>query len=201
MVVHNYKKGEILFKEGSYPTGMYYVKKGKVKKYKTDKDGKEQIFYICCEGELFGYHALISEEKCFDTSATIEASIIAFIPKEDFFKVVEASSILSNRLLKNMSHEFGVLVNRLVIFAQRTVRERLALSLIILQDKYKDKENSKKIVEIDLSRDDLSKLVGTARETLIRLLNDFKKADLIEVHGRKIIVKQLLELYKIANLS
>jgi len=199
MVSHRYKKGEILFREGSYPTGIYYIKKGKVKKYKTDKEGKEQIFYVCKQGELLGYHALISEEKYSDTTATIEESEIAFIPKDDFLKTVQSSSVLSNRLLKVLSHEFGVLVNSLTVFAQRTVRERLALCLILLRDKYKE-EKSTMPVELDLSRDDLAKFVGTARETLVRLLHDFKEEQLIETNGRKIILNKPLEISKIANL-
>jgi CRP-like cAMP-binding protein len=200
MVIHSYKKGEILFREGSYPTGIYYVKKGKVKKYKTDKEGREQIFYLCKSGELLGYHALLSEEHYTDSASTLEESIISFIPKDDFLKVVQFSPILSNRLLKCMSHEFGVLVNSITIFAQRTVRERLALSLLILRDKYKKQEPDGKPVELNLSREDLSKMVGTARETLTRLLHDFKEEGLIETNGRRIILKNSLVLSRIANL-
>lgn len=200
MVTHIYKKGEILFREGSYPTGIYFIKKGKVKKYKTDKDGREQIFYVCRKGELLGYHALISEEKFTDTASTLEESAISFIPKDDFLHAVSTSSVLSNRLLKVISHEFGVLVNGLAVLAQKTVRERLALSLLVLRDKYKKENEEMKPVELDLSRDDLSKFVGTARETLVRLLHDFKEEGLIETNGRKIILKKPLEISKIANL-
>lgn len=199
MTTHVYKKGEILFREGSYPTGIYFINKGKVKKYKTDKDGSEQIFYFYKKGELLGYNALISEEKYSDTAATIEESTISFIPKEDFLKAVEESPVLSKRLLKVISHEFGVLVNSISVFAQKTVRERLALSLILLRDKFK-KENQDKPVELDLSRDDLAKFVGTARETLVRLLHDFKEEGLIETNGRKIILKKASEIARIANL-
>lgn len=200
MVTHTYKNGEILFREGGYPTGIYYIKKGKVKKYKTDKDGKEQIFYICCKEELLGYHALISDEKFTDTASTIEESIISFIPKDDFLNVVQLSPILSNRLLKVMSHEFGVLVNVLAVLSQKTVRQRLALSLLILRDKFKDENLKINPVELDLSRDDLSKFVGTARETLVRLLHDFKEEGLIETNGRKIILMKPLEISQITNL-
>jgi CRP-like cAMP-binding protein len=200
MVTHNYKKGEILFREGSYPTGIYFIKKGKVKKYKTDKEGREQIFYVCRKGELLGYHALISEEKYSDTASTMEESAIAFIPKDDFLQVVQSSPILSQRLLKVISHEFGVLINSIAVFAQKTVRERLALSLLILRDKY-IKESQDKPVELNLSRDDLAKFVGTARETLVRLLHDFKEEGLIETNGRKIILLKPLDIYKIANMK
>jgi CRP-like cAMP-binding protein len=99
-----------------------------------------------------------------------------------------------------MSHEFGVLVNSITIFAQRTVRERLALSLLILRDKYRNEEQDGKPVELTLSRDDLAKMVGTARETLTRLLHEFKGESLIEISGRKIILKNPLDISKIANL-
>ena len=197
MITHNYRKGEILFREGSYPTGIYYLKKGKVKKYKTDKEGREQIFYVCKSGELLGYHALISEEHYSDSSSALEESVISFVPKDDFLKAVQSSSILSNRLLKCMSHEFGVLVNSLTIFAQRTVRERLALSLLILRDKYKKDDQNGKPVELTLSRDDLAKMVGTASESVIRVLSDFKEEGLIEIDGGKIKITQPAKLEKV----
>lgn len=200
MVTHNYKKGEILFREGSYPTGIYYLKKGKVKKYKTDKNGREQIFYVCKSGELFGYHGLIGEEYYMATTCTLEESIISFIPKDDFVAAIETSSVLSHRLMKCMSHEFGVLINGLAINVQRSVRERLALCLLLLKDKYKKTDQGAKPVEINLSRDDLAKMVGTARETLARLLHDFKEEGLVSTQGRLIILHKPKLLTEIANI-
>lgn len=200
LTTHRYKKGEILFREGSYPTGIYYVKKGKVKKYTTDKSGREQIIYIYQSGELLGYHALISQEYFTDTASVLEDSVIAFIPKEDFLLALNSSSVLSNRLLKCLSHEFGVLAQNISIFANKTVRERLALSLLILRDKYKKDSPKGKPVELTLTREDLAKVVGTARETLVRLLREFKEDGLIEINGRKIILVKPKELTEIANL-
>lgn len=148
---------------------------------------------------MLGYHALICDEKYTDTASTIEESIISFIPKDDFLATVQFSNILSNPLLKIMSHEFGVMVNVMAVMVQKTARERLALGLLLLRDKFKDEELEGKPVELDLSRDDLSKFVGSARETLIRLLRDFKDEGLIEIKGRKIILKNPLKISKIAN--
>ncbi len=201
MVTHTYKKGEILFREGSFPTGIYFIKKGKIKKYKTDKEGREQIFYLCKSGEFLGYHALLCDEFYTDTASTLEECAISFIPKDDFLLSVASSSILSNRLLKCMSHEFGALVNILTMFAQRSVRERLALCLLVIRDKFKKPDQGNKPVEINLTRQDLAKMVGTARETLTRLLADFKTEGLIASEGRKIILKKPLVLSKIANIS
>ncbi len=196
---HVYKKGQLIFHEGASPTGIYFVKKGKIKKYKTDKDGREQIFYVCNTGELLGYHALLCEERYPDSASTLEDSQITFIPKEDFLNAISQSPILSKRLLKALSHEFGVLVNGIASFAQKSVRERLALSLLILKGKFKSDVPKGKPVEIILSRNDLANIVGTAKETLVRLLHDFKEEGLIETEGKKIRILNPKKLVEIAN--
>src|ERR1043165_8469088 len=128
-VTHRYKKGEILFREGGIATGIYFLKEGKVKKYKTTTDGREQIFYVCNQGELMGYHAMLSEEHYPDAAATIEDSEITFIPKENFLQVMDSSPLLSKHLLKLLSHEFRVFINLITSLATKSVRERLALGL------------------------------------------------------------------------
>ena len=128
-----YSKGEIIFREAAYPSGIFYIIDGKVKKYKIDKEGKEHIIYVANRGELLGYHAILSEDRYPDSASTLEKSRIAFIPKEDFLKTLQQSSVLSKRLLKTLSHEFAVLANSLSVFAQKSVRERVALQLIVLR--------------------------------------------------------------------
>lgn len=199
MVTKKYKKGTNIFNEGSFPAGIFYLIKGKVKKFKVDKDGREQIIYVCNSGELLGYPALLSEETYSDSASTLEESEIAFIHKVDFLKVLSQSPILSTRLLKNLSHEFGVLENSIAAFAHKSVRERVALSLLILKEKFKEKGDENKKVEIVLSREDLSNIVGTAIETLVRLLHDFKDEGLIETEGKKIRILDSKRLVMIAN--
>jgi len=194
-----YKKNDILFKEGTYPSGIFFINKGKVKKYKVDKDGKEQIFYLANTGELIGYHAILSEDRYPDSAAVMEESFITFIPKEDFLKVLEQSPALNKRLLKTLSHEFAVLANSLTAFAQKTVRERLALQLIIIREKYKENFVEGMPVEINISREDLANLVGTARENVIRILTEFKDEGILETKGRKILIKDIHKLVEIAN--
>ena len=189
-----YGKGDILFREGGLPNGIFYIREGKVKKYKADKEGREQIIYVANTGELVGYHALLAEERYPDTAATLEKSIIAFIPKEDFLAVVNSSQLLSQRLLKTLSHEFSVFVNSLVLLGQRTVRERLAMQLVLMREKYKQSFTPGMAVEINMSREDLASLVGTARENVVRILKDFKEEDILETKGRKIVIKNVQEL-------
>jgi len=194
-----YKKGEIIFREGAYPSGIFYITDGKVKKYKLDKDGREQIIYVANTGELLGYHAILSEDRYPDSAAALEESKIAFIPKEDFLETLHQSEVLSRRLLKMLSHEFAVLANSLTMFAQKSVRERLALQLIVIREKYKVNFQPGMPVEINMSRDDLASLVGTARENVVRVLSEFKEAGILETKGRKIIVHDVNKLIGIAN--
>lgn len=194
-----YKKGEIIFREGAYPSGIFYVMEGKVKKYKLDKDAREQIIYVANQGELLGYHAILSDSRYPDGAAALEESRIAFIPKEDFLETLQVSKVLSSRLLKTLSHEFAVLANSLSMFAQRSVRERLALQLIVLREKYKVNFQPGMPVEINMGRDDLASLAGTARENVVRVLSEFKADKILETRGRKIIILNVTALIKIAG--
>lgn len=195
-----YRKGEIIFREGAYPSGIFIISSGKVKKYKLDKEGREQIIYVANKGELIGLQAVLAEDRYPDSAAALEESAITFIPREDFLKTLEKSPTLTRHLLKTLSHEFAVLVNNLALFAQRPVRERLALQLVVLREKYKENFQPGMPVAINMSRDDLASLVGTARENVLRVLAEFKEKGILETKGRQIIVhdvKQLVELAKV----
>jgi CRP-like cAMP-binding protein len=196
-----YKKGEIIFREGAYPTGIFYIKTGKVKKYKAGPGNREQIIYIADAGELIGYHAILAGERYPDSAASLENSIIAFIPKEDFIAALEQSPALGSRLLKTLSHEFAVLINNMTLFSQKSVRERLALQLVVLREKYKTGARPGEPVEINMSRDDLASLVGSARENVVRVLAEFKDEKLVTTKGRKIIVLDVNKLISIANYT
>ncbi|MNF42060.1 Transcriptional activatory protein AadR [compost metagenome] len=193
-----YRKNDAIFTEGTMPTGIFYVQFGKVKKYKVDNDGREQIIYIYNSGEFFGYSAVLSEESYGDTTLAIENSIISFISKDDFINILDNSALFSRLLLKSLSHEFSVMVNLMAVLSQRTVRERVALSLLILHDKYKISETEKDVF-ITLSRADLANMAGTVNETLARVLHDFRNENLIWIEGRKIQLLNFERLIHVAN--
>lgn len=200
-VAHTYKKGEIIFRDGGIPTGIFYVNTGMVKKYKETAKGGEQIFYICSDGELLGYHALLGEEYYPDSAATIEDSEITFIPKENFLHVLRNSNELSNRLLKALGHEFSLFINTITNLATKSVRERLAFNLLILEEKFKRSANAgNRPIEIVISRTDLANMVGTAKETVVRLLQGFKRDHLIETTTRSISVIDRKGIVREANL-
>lgn len=199
MKTKNYRKNEAIFTNGTRPNGIYYLNEGKIKKYKVDNDGREQIIYIYSSGEFFGYSAILSHESYGDTTSTLENSVISFISKESFLEILDQSPVFSRLLLKSLSHEFSVMANLIAILSHRTVRERAALSLLILHDKYKTNDIPEEEVLISLSRVDLANMIGTARETLVRILNDFKQEKLIKSEGRKIRILNFKQLIHIAN--
>jgi CRP-like cAMP-binding protein len=195
-----YKKKQVIFYEESLPNGVYYIKEGLVKKYKTGQDGKEKIFYISKTGDLLGYHALLSSEYYVESAAVMEDSVISFIPKDVFMSVLEKSPSLSGLLLKNISHEFGVMINNLTVIAQMSVRERLALNLLLLKEKFRDLNLSGERKDgIKISRDDLASLVGTAKENLVRLLHELKEEKIIETQGQSIFILKINELVKLSK--
>jgi len=193
----NFKKGKLIFYEEGIPTGIFLVKRGRAKIYKTGIYGKDQIFYIYKRGDLFGYHALLANEKYEDSCEALEDCEILFISRMDFEHLLEKIQKLKLLFIQNMSHEFGVLVNTITILAQKPLRERLALYLLILHERYFDKAQQK--AEINLSREDLANIIGTARESLGRLLKDFKEEKLIKINKRAIEIINFDKLKKLAK--
>ncbi len=201
MIVKQFRKKQNIFTEGTYPAGIYFIKKGKVKKYKSLNGGKEQILYVCSEGELLGYAAFLSEEMYPDSATSLTDATIGFLSKDKLLKLLDQYDELSKMLMKNLSHEFGVLVNFIATFTQKTVRERVALTLLILQEKFKDNIDENNEIQINLTRADFANIVGTAVATLVRLLHDFKEENLIRTQGRKIIINNKLQLLEIADVA
>lgn len=196
-----YGKGELIFREGAKPAGIFYIQSGTVKKYKIDNTGREYIFYVAGTGELIGYHAVLADEPYPDAAATLENCIISFIPTADFFSVLDRSPALSRQLLKTLSHEFAVLINNLSVFAQRPVKERIAIALIVLREKFKQRTEEGQPIMISMSRDDIANIAGTTRENVARFLSEFKQEDIIQTIGRKILIADVRKLVDISNYS
>lgn len=176
-----YKKNQPLFLEGSTPRGVFCLNSGKVKIFTRGEEGKEQIIHLSSDGEIVGFRSMFSGEPYKVSATTLEECNICFIGKSDFLNLVDTNATLRNGIMKELSTELADRATFITNMAQKSVRERLAFSLILLEDIYKDEM-------INLTREDLANFVGTATETLIRLLKDFKEENLIQTHARKIEV-------------
>ncbi len=179
-------KGRTLFEEGSHPRTVFILKRGRVKIFQRNPDGGQQIVYIYSSGEMFGYRPLLSDDLHPATATTIEECGIYFLSDRAFLELLGKSSVLSNLLLKNLCHEFTVLVNRIANFSQRSAKERIALALLIVNETYRKTENA--APEINLSRADLAAFAGTTSETLARILTRFKAEKLVRTKGRKLFI-------------
>jgi CRP/FNR family transcriptional regulator, polysaccharide utilization system transcription regulator len=187
-----YKKGEQLFQEASIPRGVYCINQGMVKIFKRGDEGKEQIIHIAKAGEMVGFRAMFTEEPYKVGAEALEESNICFIGKVDFLSLMDTNPLLRNGIIKELSKELADRADFITNMAQKNVRERLAFTMLILMDVYDNQP-------INLSREDLANFVGTATETLIRLLKDFKEEGIIEVQTRKIFVLKRERLLQIAS--
>lgn len=183
-----YKKGQTLFYEGTRPMGLFCINTGKVKVYKISSDGKEQILYLAKPGDFLGYRALISEEFYNASATVIEEGAICYIPKSDFLKILNDNPRFFRKLTQKICQDFGLMEDRLVTIAQKSVRERLAATLLMLKETYGLEGEDSDLIDIALSREDLANIIGTATETVIRLLSEFKNNNLILLQGKKIKV-------------
>lgn len=181
-----FKKKQIIYNEGSIPRTIYFVKKGKVKTFKTNEFGKEFINSLYNEGDFFGYLPLFEDGKYTDSAMTLDDSEIIMIPKDDFFSLVYKSPEVSRKFISILSNNILEREEQLMKLAYNSVRKRSAEALVTLYNKYK-KEDEKKF-SINISREDLAQMVGTATETVIRTLSDFKDEKLIEISGSTIAI-------------
>jgi CRP-like cAMP-binding protein len=193
-----YKRGEILYNEGNRISGFYCIHKGIIKVFKTGLDGKEQIIRFAKSGEIIAYRSVLSNEVACTSAKVIEDSMVCFIPAEILISFVKSNSDFAYELLKLACEELGEANSFITDIAQKTVRERLAEVLLLLVNDFGlDNQN---FLQISLTREELANIVGTATESVIRLLSEFKADKLVELNGRKIRIINRKGLEKISNV-
>lgn len=195
-----YKKGHIIFYEGRISTGVYCLEHGRAKIYRVGMDGKEQILRLATAGSLLGIRTLLNEERYSASASTLEDSVICFINKSFFFHLMKKYPKMNTEIVGYLCKLLKEAEDKIISIAQKPVRERLAESLLILNRVFKPNGNSEIKHNISLPREDLANIVGTATETVIRLLHDFKEEKLVSVDGRSIILTNIDGLKKAAKI-
>jgi CRP-like cAMP-binding protein len=193
-----YKKGDILYHEGNRINGFYCINKGIIKVFKTGFDGKEQIIRFAKPGDIIAYRSVLSNEPACTTAKVIEDCQVCFIPTEILILFVKSNPAFALELVKLTCHELGEANSYITDIAQKTVRERLAEVLIHLVNDFG--LDDQKYLKISLTREELANIVGTATESVIRLLSEFKSDKLVELNGRKIKILNVKGLEKISNV-
>ncbi|MCX6352376.1 MAG: response regulator, partial [Bacteroidetes bacterium] len=167
-----YKKKDIIYRDRGVPRGIYYINEGRVKIYKIHDNGKELITELLKQGEFFGYTSLLEGKDYAESAETLEDSEITFIPREDFFNLVYNNREVAKKFIHILTKNIADRQEQLLELAYSSVRKRVAESLLLLQKKYMDEGQQQ--FSIAISREDLANVVGTATESLIRTLSDFK---------------------------
>src|SRR5690606_38722147 len=198
-VCTQYKKGDSIFKEGSRPFGVYCLNQGKVKLVKTGDDGREHIVRLVKPGDPLGYRSLLSGNKYNASAVAIEDCNVCFVPKELFFSIRSKDHELSLEMMKLLSEDLAKAEQHLTHLAQKPVRERVAEALLFIKETY-GFEPDGETINATFSREDIANIVGTATETLIRLLSEFNREGIIKLHGKKIAILNPDKLVKVANI-
>lgn len=195
--INHYKKKQPIYTEGNHPNRLYYIQSGKVKTCKTNEAGKELTVGLFNEGDFFGYNALLEETVYKETAEAIEDSDISIIPKEDFEILLNSNKEVIHKFIKLLAKNVTEKENQLLGLAYNSLRKRVADALLTLQLKYQKETQDK--FSIHISREDLANIAGTATESLIRTLSDFKSENLIEIKEGNISILNQKKLEDMLN--
>jgi len=195
--VHHFKKKEMIYMEGDEPNGILFVVKGRIKTYKTNEDGKEFITGIHKEGDFLGYIDLIENTEYRESAEAMDEAEVTIIPRQDFFSLLYSNRDVAAKFIKLLSNNLQETEDRLLNLAYNSVRKRVADALITLQQRYhtaKDQNSG-----FSVSREDLASMVGTATESVIRTLSDFKEEKLIDIKEKNIFILNPDRLSRMKN--
>ena len=199
-VTNTYKKGHVLFHQGNPPFGLYCINSGKIKISKTGVDGKESIVRIASSGDILGHRSLFSNENYSSSAVALEETAVCFIDKKFIYKAIQDHPEISLNIIQKLSREMGMAEQRNASMFQKNVRERLAELLLILKKTYGIEEKGRTRLDIKLTREEIASIIGTATETVIRFITEFKNEGLIEQEGKNIYIIDEPRLLEFANL-
>jgi CRP/FNR family transcriptional regulator, cyclic AMP receptor protein len=196
--LRKFKKKQIIYTEEKNPYKMYYIRKGKVKAYKTNDDGKDLVMKLYKEGDFFGYIAMIENTTYKETTEALEDTEVAVIPREAFDQLMNGNMNVVKKFMRLLANDITEREQQLLGMAYNSLRKKVADALISIEKKYGEEGN--KEWTIDLSRGSLANIAGAAKESLVRVLSDFKEEGLIEVlaHG-DIVIKDSQKLQNLVN--
>lgn len=189
------KKGETVFDEGDALNGIYCIKDGICKLSKLSDNGKDQIVKLVKKGELLGQRSLISEESTNLSAVAVEDMQVCFIPKQEILQFFNENNQFSLNMMKSVCGDLKDADDNMVNLAQKTVKQRLAETLLKLEFDFGIHEDGS--LKIQLSREEIAGMIGTATESCIRLLSEFNKEGWISLQGKKITLSNKKELQRL----
>ena len=196
-----YKKGQNLFIQGNHPFGIFCISSGNIKVTQTGPDGKESIVRIVKGGDILGHRSLFTSDFYKATATAMEDSKACFLDKSYIMSVIEKNPSVSLNIIEKLSRDMGAAENKSTVLHQKNVRERLAELLLILKESHGEKLDDNSIrITLKLTREEMATMVGTANETLIRYISEFRNEGLIRQEGKNIIIVNEEKMIEWANL-
>ncbi len=194
---HTIKKGELIFEEGENVNGVYCIKDGVCKMTKLSQNGKSQIVKLVKRGEFLGQRSMLSDEPANLSAVALDDMQVCFIPKNDLLGFFNQNNNFSMNVVKDLCGDLKSADDLMVDMAQKTVRERLAHVLLYIEDTFGT--NGDNSLKLQLSREEIAGMIGTATESCIRLLSDLRKENVIALSGKKITIVDRDNLVRAAN--
>jgi DNA-binding response OmpR family regulator len=195
--VNKYKRKQVIYTEGNHPNRLYYVIKGKVKTFKTNEDGKELVTDLFSPGDFLGHIALLAGTIYQDTAEALEETDVAIIPREDFDELVNKNAEVTKKFIQLLAKNIFEKETQLLGLAYNSLRKKVADAILLLQKKYQDDKEEN--FAIDISRENLATIAGTATESLIRTLSDFRSEKLIDIQEGRINILNKRKLESLFN--
>jgi len=178
------KKGEIIFNEGAKLNGVYCVRNGVSKLSKLSANGKDQIVKLATKGEVLGQRSVIAEESANLSAVAVNDMEVCFIPKEVIVNTLHKNPDFTYEVLRHMAHDLREADDVVVNMSQKTVKQRIAEAFLYLGKNFG--EDDEGFLTLTLSREDIANVVGTATESCIRIISEFKKKGWIKTSGKRI---------------
>lgn len=194
--VSKYKKKQVIYSEGNNPHKIFYIEKGKVKTYKTNDNGKELVTGLHSEGEFIGYVAMLENGTYKETAEALEETELSSIPKSEFEKLVHDNKEVMRKFIQLLANNVSEKEGQLLSIAYNSLRKKVADALLTISKKY---ERGTENAPIDISRENLANIAGTAKESLIRTLSDFKDEKLIDIKQGDIVILNEKKLSNLVN--
>jgi DNA-binding response OmpR family regulator len=192
-------KKQVLYQEGRRPKYLYYLKKGKIKAYRIHEDGKEYITNLYTAGDYIGYLPLLENKSYEDSALVLEEAEVALIPKDEFLNMLYRDIHIATKFIRLIARNVYEKEERLLQLAYGSLRKRVAQALLDIHAKFSANSTGSPAGDrgapaLDISREDIAQYVGTATESLIRTLSDFKNEKLVDIRDGKIRIADLAKL-------
>ncbi|MFS4466789.1 Crp/Fnr family transcriptional regulator [Maribacter sp. 2210JD10-5] len=191
------KKGEALFEEGEKLDGVFCVRSGVSKLSKLSENGKDQIVKLAAKGEVIGQRSVVAEESVNLSAKAVSDMEVCFIPKEGIVKALHTNPNFTLEVLRHMAHDLKEADDVIVNMSQKSVKQRIAEAFLYLNTNFGS--DGEGFLNLTLSREDISNVVGTATESCIRIISELKKAGLLKTSGKKIGIVDEKSLKKLAE--